>query len=48
MANPTLYKKIDNNTLNSKVTTIPTDDENTRIDTVINKFFELFKAKHMS
>lgn len=48
MANPTLYKKIPNTNLQNRQVSIPDDAEDTRMSGVIHKFFELFKAKHLS
>jgi hypothetical protein len=47
MANPTLYKKVDNVTLNTTETTTLTAEENTQVQTIVTKFFELFEAKHI-
>lgn len=46
MANPTLYKKTSLNDANNRTTQNLTSDEQTRVNTVISKFFELFTAKH--
>lgn len=48
MANPTLYKKIPNNNLRNRQVTTPNAAEDARMSAVIDKFFELFKAKHLS
>lgn len=47
MAAPTLYKKKSLNDVRNRTTTALTSDETTRVNTVVNKFFELFKAKHL-
>ena len=47
MANPTLYKKKSITDVRSRQTENLTADEKTRVDTVTQKFVELFKAKHL-
>lgn len=47
MANPTLYKKKSIQDVKARATSSLTADELTRVNTVVNKFFELFKLKHM-
>lgn len=47
MANPTLYKKKAISSVQSKQRPGLTESEKTRTDEVVNKFFELFKAKHL-
>lgn len=46
MANPTEYKKEALTTVHSRNTTALSSNEQTRVNTVLNKFFELFAAKH--
>ena len=48
MANPTLYKKIAISDVNNRTRASLTNSDKTRTDSVISKFFELFKAKHLS
>lgn len=47
MAKPTLYKKTPNNNLIDRQITSANPDEDTRMSTVIHKFFELFRDKHL-
>lgn len=47
MAAPTLYKKKSVAEVNSRSTYELSADEKTRVNTVVNKFFDLFKAKHL-
>lgn len=47
MANPTLYKKIPIQDVNTRTTYPLSSDEKTRVDAVVTKFFDLFKAKHL-
>jgi len=47
MAKPTLYKKISIQNVNTRPTSALTADEKTRVDSVVTKFFDLFKAKHL-
>lgn len=47
MANPTLYKKETLQNVKNRTTTTLTQNEKSRVTTVINKFFELFKDKHL-
>lgn len=46
MANPTLYKKTGLTGIHSRNTQNLSSAEQTRVNTVLNKFFELFSAKH--
>jgi hypothetical protein len=43
---PPLYKKKALNDVNNRTTSQLTTDQKERVQTVINKFFELFIAKH--
>jgi hypothetical protein len=43
---PQLYKKKSLNDIRNRPTSSLSDSEKTRVETVINKFFELFKSKH--
>lgn len=43
---PQLYKKKSLNDIKNRPTSSLSDSEKTRVETVINKFFELFKSKH--
>jgi len=47
MANPTLYKKKALNDVRNRTTETLTAAEKTRVNTVLNKFVELFKAEHL-
>jgi len=47
MANPTLYKKVDASELQNRNTLSVTDLEKSSMDSTINKFFSLFKEKHL-
>lgn len=47
MNEPTLYRKTSIASINNKATFELTTDEQTRVNTVITKFFELFTTKHM-
>ena len=47
MANPTLYKKETLNNVHGRTTTDLSAAEQTRVDTIITKFFELFSDKHL-
>lgn len=47
MANPTLYKKQSIQNVRTRTTTPLTAGESSRVTTVVNKFFELFKAEHL-
>lgn len=47
MAAPTLYKKISVEEVRNRSTYSLNEQENTRIDTIVNTFFDLFKAKHL-
>lgn len=47
MEKPTLYKKIDLQSVRSRQTSALTSDEQSQVDSTISKFFELFKAIHM-
>ncbi len=47
MEQPTLYKKVSLKDINSKPTTTLTADEQSRVNTILSKFFELFTTKHM-
>ena len=47
MVNPTLYKKINAAELQNRNTFSATDLEKSSIDSTINKFFSLFKEKHL-
>jgi F0F1-type ATP synthase delta subunit len=47
MANPTLYKKKSIQDVKARATSTLTENELTRVNTVISKFFDLFKAKHL-
>ncbi len=48
MAKPTLYKKVSIQSVQSRSRGALSADEKTRTNAVINRFFELFKAKHLS
>jgi hypothetical protein len=43
---PQLYKKKSLNDIRNRPTSSLSDSEKTRVETVIDKFFELFKSKH--
>jgi hypothetical protein len=43
---PQLYKKKSLNDIKNRPTSSLSDSEKTRVETVIDKFFELFKSKH--
>lgn len=43
---PPLYKKKTLNDVNNRTTSQLTTDQKERVQTVINKFFELFVTKH--
>jgi len=47
MANPTLYKKVDASELQNRNTFSVTESDKSAIDSTINKFFSLFKEKHL-
>lgn len=47
MANPTLYKKKAIQDVKTKVREQLTAEEQSRVDSVVNKFFELFKLEHL-
>lgn len=47
MAAPILYKKKSVEEVRNRVTYSLTDNEKTRINTVVNKFFDLFKTEHL-
>jgi hypothetical protein len=47
MANPTLYKKKPIQDIKNKVREQLTFEEKSRVDLIINKFFELFKLQHL-
>ena len=47
MKKPTLYKKQNINNVRNRTTEEPSSSEVTSINSTINKFFELFKLKHM-
>lgn len=47
MAKPTLYKKKPIQDVKNKVRGPLTADEKTSVNLAVNKFFELFKAKHL-
>lgn len=47
MAAPTLYKKKSVEEVRNRVTYPLTNGEKTRINTVVSKFFDLFKAEHL-
>ena len=44
---PPLYKKKALNAVNNRTTSQLTTEQKQRVQTVINKFFELFIAKHL-
>tara|TARA_R100000027_G_C2200764_1_gene79888 strand:- start:239 stop:382 length:144 start_codon:yes stop_codon:yes gene_type:complete len=44
---PTLYKKKDINTVRDRETSSLSDNEKTQVNNTINKFFDLFKLKHL-
>jgi len=46
MNTPTLYKKVTASQAVNRNTTSVTDAEASSINTTLNKFFELFAAKH--
>ena len=48
MAKPSIYKKVSFSDLKNRTLSAPTSDENTRVDTILNKFKELFIAQHSS
>ena len=48
MAAPTLYKKVSIQEVQSRSRGSLSNDDVTRADAVVSKFFELFKAKHLS
>lgn len=48
MAAPTLYKKKSVEEVRNRATYSLNDNEKTRINTVVGKFFDLFKAEHLS
>ena len=48
MAAPELYKKKSINDVRNRNTAPLTENETTRVDNVVGKFFDLLKAKHMS
>lgn len=47
MANPTLYKKESISNIKSRPTYDLTAADQTKVNATINKFFELFAAKHL-
>ena len=47
MANPTLYKKKAIKDVKTKSREALTEDEKSRVNATVVKFFELFKAKHL-
>lgn len=47
MAAPTLYKKKSLNDVRNRTTHQLTAEETTRVNNVVTKFFELFKAEHL-
>lgn len=47
MSNPSLYKKDSLTNIKNRNTSPLTTDEKTRVNVVVNKFFELFKNKHL-
>jgi len=46
MAKPTLYKKVSIQSVQSRNRGTLSADDKTRTDTVVSKFFELFKVKY--
>jgi len=48
MAKPTLYKKTSIQTYQQRTRESLTVDEKTKIKETVDKFFELFKLKHLS
>lgn len=46
MAGPTLYKKKTIEQVKNRNTYPLTAEEKTRVDAVVNKFFDLFKSKY--
>lgn len=48
MANPTLYKKKPITTVRNKSRENLSVAEQTSVDAAVDKFFELFKIKHLS
>jgi hypothetical protein len=47
MSNPSLYKKETLTNVKNRNTSSLNTDEKTRVNVIVNKFFELFKNKHM-
>ena len=47
MANQTLYNTKSLNDVRNRTTTPLTSEESIRVNTIVNKFFELFKAEHL-
>lgn len=47
MANPELYKKKPIQDVKTKVREQLTSEEKSRVDSVVGKFFELFKLQHL-
>jgi len=48
MAKPTLYKKKSLQDIKSRPTSQFTADEITEVNSTIDRFFELFKTKHLT
>jgi hypothetical protein len=48
MATPTLYKKKSINDVRGRTTTTLTSEETARVNDVVNTFFDLLKAEHLS
>jgi hypothetical protein len=48
MKNPTLYKKISTVDVQNRTTQQLSAGEVTQVNETVNKFFELFKIKHLS
>jgi hypothetical protein len=46
MAKPTIYKTIDIKSIKDRATTTLTSEESDKAKVVLEKFFELFSAKH--
>lgn len=47
MANPTLYKKKALNDVRNRTTVALSSSEKTRVNTVVQRFIDLFKNKHL-
>lgn len=47
MEKPTLYKKVPLSDVKTRDTSVLSSDEKTAVSNTVNKFFELFKLKHL-